>query len=169
MRAPNMRNIVAVEADLTGIRAEEPKDAPSERGFAAAGLADQAEGLAAADLKGGAVDGTQQRLRPARQGRLADREGLNEVANGEDRPGHGARLAGSGGVSASAKWQAVVDAPTWRKVGRTVVHTSLRMGHLSAKGQPAGRAASEGGLPLIETNAESLRSSRGTAAIRPPV
>ena len=49
--------VLAVEDDLAGGRLVELQDRAAGRGLAAAGLADETEGLALLDLEGDAVDG----------------------------------------------------------------------------------------------------------------
>jgi hypothetical protein len=79
------RDIGAVELDPARGRVEEPQDHPPDRGLAAARLAHEAEGLAAADLEADPVD----RLdRPdlTLQDPAADREVLDEIRDPNQRP-----------------------------------------------------------------------------------
>jgi hypothetical protein len=52
-------NVGAVEEDAASARLDEAEDGATGRGLAGAGLTDEAEGLAAADLEGDAIDGAE--------------------------------------------------------------------------------------------------------------
>jgi hypothetical protein len=88
--ALDRRDVRSIELDPARRGVEEPQDHPPDRGLAAARLAHQAEGLAAADLEADPVD----RLdRPdlTLQDPAADREMLDEVCDLDERPFGGLR------------------------------------------------------------------------------
>src|SRR5215471_13421783 len=72
--ALGLGDIYAVEQDLTGGRPLEPQDAAACRGLAAAALADEPQGLAAADPKVDTVDGFDLTDLPVDDHSFGDRE-----------------------------------------------------------------------------------------------
>ena len=73
------RDVVAAEAQRAARRLEQPDEEPAERRLAAAGLADDAERLAAAHLERHAVDGVDDLGRAALERARPHREVLDEV------------------------------------------------------------------------------------------
>ena len=71
-------DVAPVETDRAGGRVEEPQDQPGGRRLAAAGLPDDAQGLAPADVQGNVLDGVHLGL-PASEDALFDREALGQV------------------------------------------------------------------------------------------
>ncbi|MHC2477417.1 hypothetical protein ACVJF0_008394 [Bradyrhizobium elkanii] len=89
---PAGREIVdalAIEHDLAGGDVEQPQDGAADRRLAAAGFADQREGLAASDLKGHAIHGVDRAGAAAEQA-AANRKMLLEVVDLEQRSTHAA-------------------------------------------------------------------------------
>src|SRR5258708_28549244 len=82
---------VAVEHYLAGGDVEQSQDGGADRRLAAAGLADERQGLATRDLEGHAVHGIDKG--PAAEHAAADRKMLLEVVDLEQRGTHAATAA----------------------------------------------------------------------------
>ena len=76
-------DVVAVERDLPGGEVVQPHDAAGQRGLAAAGLADQAEGLPAADLETDSLHGVHEVALPPEELAGAHREVLDDVLDAQ--------------------------------------------------------------------------------------
>src|SRR5215471_11631856 len=87
--------VLALEPDLAGSRFDKAQDAAAGRGFAAAGLADEPQRLAAADIEADAVDGMHAFDR-ARQQSALDRKMLNQVLDPQQRLSGRAIVTGYG-------------------------------------------------------------------------
>ena len=83
--AAERRQLPPLEADRAAGRLEQAEDAVAGRGLAGAGLADEAERLALADLEADAVHGPDEVDRPVDQQARLDREVLLEVGDLEER------------------------------------------------------------------------------------
>ena len=98
------RELDAVELDRARRRLDEAQEQPPDRRLAAARLADQPEGLAAADVEADAVDRLDGGDRPL-QHPAADREVLDEVADLDQRPvGIGWRAGRQAGRAGHGHW-----------------------------------------------------------------
>jgi hypothetical protein len=93
-RAGGCAHVLAAIDDLARVGLDQPQDRPARRRLAAAGLADDAEGLARADLEADAVDRAHGHGGGARQA-AAGGEVLAQAAHGEDGVGHSPRSFGS--------------------------------------------------------------------------
>src|SRR5690242_21312871 len=87
LAAREPRDVVAVEADRSGCRLVQANEQAAEGRLAAAGLADDAEGLAAPHVERHVVDRVHD-LAAAAEGRRLEREVLDEVARLEQRRAH---------------------------------------------------------------------------------
>src|SRR4029079_12654382 len=76
--------LLALEPDRPRGRLDQPQDRPAERRLAAAGLADEAEGLTGADLERDAIDGLDGADLAVDEDAALDREVLDEVGDLED-------------------------------------------------------------------------------------
>lgn len=79
-----LQDVLPVEADRTGGRLDQPQDAAARRGLAAAGLADQRQGLALPYRKRDALDRVDIADRPVEEAAL-DRKARDEIADFQDR------------------------------------------------------------------------------------
>ncbi len=86
-----VRDVPALELDLAARRLDQPGDEPAHRRLAAAGLADDAQGLPRVHLEVDAVDGLDRGGLPSQQA-LADREVLDQALDPEQRLARGGGL-----------------------------------------------------------------------------
>src|ERR1700679_3053169 len=77
-------NVAAFETDGSAGRLDQPQDQPRGGGLAAAGFADQCQGLTAVQNKGNTVDGADSGFRAAKQDAVPHGEVTRQIFNGED-------------------------------------------------------------------------------------
>src|SRR4029079_6056086 len=157
--------ILAFKMDVARGRLDQAKHAASGGRFAAAGFADQPQGLAAVDVKVHAVDRVDA-VGVAPEQAALERKFLGQVRDPEQRLTHWTTVASA--------W---IQATLWsgsssRKAGCATRHSSVANLQRAAKRQPGGGAISFGTVPAMVAS-RVLRiaaiSRRGIERIRPCV
>src|SRR5262249_44328943 len=138
------RQVGALEEDVAAGRLEQPQDRAAERGLAAAGLADEADRLAAPDGEVDAVDGLDVRDRLAHHAFL-DREVLLDAARLDEDVAASVRAHVAGTAvpvevsrrPCSHRKQADSCAPAWYSGGNSSRQRSKASSQRRAKGRAA--------------------------------
>src|SRR5581483_5374821 len=83
--------VASFETHPACVRLDQPQHQPADRRLAAAGLADEGEGLAGLDMKADAIDRTHERRRPAEQ--VARGRKMLDQVFGFEQGGHDTSLS----------------------------------------------------------------------------
>ena len=143
------REIDAVEADAAAGRLDQPQDAATHGGLAAAQLAHQRQGLAAPDGEVDPIDGSYV-AGDALQDAGADRKPGLEAAQLQQRT---AVRGGHGRASCSTRWhQADCVGDTPERAGASLRQRSNACGQRGWKRQAAGHCPGRGTAPLISSS-----------------
>src|SRR5256884_331479 len=168
------REVAPLEDDLPARRPLELEDAPAGRRLAAARLADEPEGLAAADREAHVVHGTDDAGPPAEEP-AADVEVFDEVPNLQEWRVV-VHVAAPLRATARSRFAASQHALTWppppmgTSLGRSTAQRATWKAQRGAKAHPAPRRVRSGGWPSIGSRrARPGSSRRGTERRRPSV
>ena len=166
------RQVASLEEDLTAGRPLELQDASAGRRLAAPGLADEPEGLAAADLEAHAVDGTDEAASAPEQS-AADLEVFHQIRDLQERDAVAHVRAA---VRARSRFSASQHALTWppvftsRNGGTSTWHRSTAKPHRGVNEHPLGSRVRSGGWPSMgSSRARRGSSRRGTERKSPSV
>ena len=187
----SVADVAAEHDDLPCRRRDEVEDLQQRGGLAAAGLADEAERLALADVEVDPVDGVDgadpalehralhQREVPSQS---VEAQHLRRSLAGQPRRAAARRSRAAGRCRRRPRLPAAISPLRMhaaqvpgrgrleRAPARPSRQASMTIGQRGANGQPGGRLTSDGGLPSIGTSADfSASSRRGTAPSRPIV
>jgi hypothetical protein len=171
--AARFRHVLPVEADAPGAGLDQAHDEARGGGLAAAGLAHQRQGFAAAEREAHPVHGAHRADPAGPEQAFPHRVVLGEVCDFEQRRGHGVAHAAIAS-STGARWQAAAwpsgpPGPMGRSAGSSATQTGAAKGQRGWKRQPVGRAKGGGTLPSMERRRSRSSDRRGMLPSRPMV
>src|SRR5207244_7700795 len=154
LAAVELGDVDAVIEDLAGGRLFEPQDAAPHRRLAAAALADQPQGLAAADRQIDAVDRLDVADMAARDHPLGHREVHPQPAQFQERPGIGGRHGHAAPAVTASSWlrkqaESWPGAPAGAKGGGDSAQTAIAKRQRGRNEQPRSSRVRSGGWPSI--------------------